>query len=100
MKLKIISDGTKPGTRIVNAETNEEIEDIRSIAWSIDAKNGYPAECVIRLYSPLVETEQEVDEIACPACGGELLEGIWNGLDLRHEWPPAAKQLAAIVTGS
>lgn len=100
MKLKIVSDGTKVGTRVVNAETQEVIEDIRSIAWSIDTKNGYPAECVIRLFGPLVEAEQEVDELACPACGGELLEGIWNGLDLPHERPPAAKQLLTIITGS
>lgn len=99
MKLKIVSDGTKVGTRVVNAETQEVIEDIRSIAWSIDTKNGHPAECVIRLYGSLVEAEQEVDELACPACGGELLEGIWNGLDLPHERPSGATFLT-IVTGS
>tara|TARA_R100000808_G_scaffold23947_1_gene53986 strand:- start:31559 stop:31798 length:240 start_codon:yes stop_codon:yes gene_type:complete len=39
MKVKIISDGTSENTKIVNAETEEEIEDIIHVEVSIDAFN-------------------------------------------------------------
>jgi len=35
MKLKIISDGTLSGTKVVNADTNEAVENIVSADWSI-----------------------------------------------------------------
>ena len=39
MKLKIVSDGTAPNTKIVNAETDEEIENVINLEVSIDAFN-------------------------------------------------------------
>lgn len=33
MKLKIISDGTANGTQVVNAETGEQVDYIKSITW-------------------------------------------------------------------
>ena len=39
MKLKIISEGTAETTKVVNAETGEEVEDITSIELSADAFN-------------------------------------------------------------
>ena len=39
MKLKIISEGTGSTTRIVNAETGEEVEDIIALELSIDPFN-------------------------------------------------------------
>ena len=35
MKVKVISNGKRNGTHLVNAETGEEIENVRSITWSI-----------------------------------------------------------------
>lgn len=35
LKLKIISDGTSFGTRVVNAETGEELQYVKSIRWEI-----------------------------------------------------------------
>lgn len=35
MELKIISDGTSEGTKVVNSETEEEINGVTSIEWSI-----------------------------------------------------------------
>ena len=37
MKLKIVSDGTIESTKIVNAETNEIVEDILNLEISMDA---------------------------------------------------------------
>ncbi len=40
MKIKIISGGDPMfGTKIINAETGEAIEDVISIKWEIDAHN-------------------------------------------------------------
>jgi len=35
IRLKIISDGTPAGTKIVDSRTGEEIEGVKSIVWSI-----------------------------------------------------------------
>ena len=40
MKLKIISDGTKAGTRVVNADNGEQVEDVSHIEWRIDGKDA------------------------------------------------------------
>ena len=39
MKLKIISDGTALNTKVLNADTGEEIEDILNVEVSIDPFN-------------------------------------------------------------
>jgi hypothetical protein len=42
MKIKIVSDGTSMGTKIVNADTGEDtglVKQVQSITWSIDAKS-------------------------------------------------------------
>lgn len=40
MKIKIASDGTLYGTSVVNAETNEAIDNITSIDWHVHAARG------------------------------------------------------------
>lgn len=40
MKLKIISDGTYLGTKVVNATTGEAVEDILSVRWNVDWRDG------------------------------------------------------------
>ena len=42
MRVKIISNGTFLGTKVVNADTNEPIENVVVIDWSLDAKNRKP----------------------------------------------------------
>ena len=49
MKLKIVSEGTPETTKLVSAETGEEIEDILSIEISMDAFN---VEAAILVRSP------------------------------------------------
>lgn len=38
MKLKIISDGTSAGTKVVNAETGEELKNVVRIQWEIEGR--------------------------------------------------------------
>ena len=40
MRLKVISDGSPAGTKCVNAETGETIENVQCIAVEIDAREG------------------------------------------------------------
>ncbi len=40
MRIKIISDGTTLGTRLVNAETGESIDGATSITWSANIDDG------------------------------------------------------------
>jgi len=35
MRIKIVSNGTSQGTKVVNAETNEVIEGIQEIDWNV-----------------------------------------------------------------
>ena len=41
MKLKIISDGTALGTKIVHAETGEVLADVAAISWTVNSDNAY-----------------------------------------------------------
>jgi len=36
MKIKLISDGTPKGTRVLNAETGEPIQGVRRAAWAVE----------------------------------------------------------------
>lgn len=40
VNIKIVSDGTALGTRVVNAETGEAVDGVTAIRWSVDWKSG------------------------------------------------------------
>lgn len=40
MRLKIISDGTVPGTRVVDEETDREVEGVIAVSWSGEVATG------------------------------------------------------------
>lgn len=41
MKLKIVSDGTNVGTKVIDEDTGEELQNkITSLSWELDAKHG------------------------------------------------------------
>jgi hypothetical protein len=40
MKLKVISDGTAQGTKVVNEATGEELENVFAVQWTVDAQSG------------------------------------------------------------
>lgn len=61
MKLKIVSEGTGASTKIVNAETGEEVENIIGLEISMDAFN---LEAAILIRDPGLSIDQiEVQEI-------------------------------------
>lgn len=55
MELKIISDGTTVGTKLVDAATGEKIQYVQSIEWEIDAKTLI-AYATIKLAKVPIET--------------------------------------------
>ena len=61
MKLKIVSQGTGETTKVINAETGEEVENILGLEISMDAFN---LEAAILIRDPELSIEQiEVQEI-------------------------------------
>ena len=54
MKLKIVSDGTIESTKIVNAETNEIVEDILNLEISMDA---FHIQAAFLIYNPALSID-------------------------------------------
>jgi hypothetical protein len=40
MKLKIISDGTERGTKIIDDDTGEELKNAYKVIWAISVRSG------------------------------------------------------------
>lgn len=57
MKLKIISDGTSFGTKIIDSTTGEEVEEITSIRWEITAGDASRATIIFDRIQCVVEGE-------------------------------------------
>jgi len=53
MKIKIISDGTSFGTKIINIDTGEELDSVIKIQWNYEASNI--AEAIITFEETPVE---------------------------------------------
>ena len=64
MKIKIISDGTRKGTRVVNAETGELVRGVRGIKFEISSdREGEHydwAHATLELFDVQVELECKV----------------------------------------
>jgi hypothetical protein len=56
MRLKITSDGSRKGTKVLDAKSNEEIEGVMGVEWkwSYDQDNAQPY-CVITVESVPLE---------------------------------------------
>ena len=61
MKVKIISDGTSIGTRIVNAETGEPIEGCRAAHWICDMDEYQVATAILEFINVPVEIIGELE---------------------------------------
>ena len=61
-KLKIISDGTSKGTKIVRADTGEKLDGVRKAAWVCMA--GENAIARFELYGVEIEASAEISEIS------------------------------------
>lgn len=59
MKIKIISDGTPQGTRVVNLVTGEEIDRISEVKWRA---NAYDCEAWLKFVGVPVELVGETKE--------------------------------------
>jgi hypothetical protein len=57
MKIKIVSDGTSLGTKVLNAETGEALEGASRVDWSIEA--GELGKAVVHFYPDLVDLESD-----------------------------------------
>lgn len=57
MRLRIVSDGTRQGTKVVNAETGEPIQNVTAVSLTIHPKIG----TVLRVEVLGVEVEVEAD---------------------------------------
>ena len=60
MKIKIVSDGTVIGTKIVNVDTEEILENVSSISLKADASYGFLATIVVVGPELDITTEVEV----------------------------------------
>lgn len=60
MKLKILSDGTAIGTRLVDATTGESIHGLLNLAWSI--AHDDLAKVTVTLMAVPVEIEADIPE--------------------------------------
>lgn len=75
MKLKIISGGTATTTKLVNAETGEEVHGIQAITWTVSADDKLARAEVSFVHIP-VEVIGETDEWA-KRCYEDYRAGLW-----------------------
>lgn len=70
MKIKIIANGNSiEETKVINAETGEQIENVVALELIINAQT-YQYDALIRIRRPLVEAELEVRKV----CNSTLQE--------------------------
>jgi|CXWL01.1.fsa_nt_gi hypothetical protein len=60
MKIRIVSDGTCPGTKITNAETGEEVEGVTVIDWHLRGPD-WNAECTLKFFGPDVPVDLQAE---------------------------------------
>jgi len=60
MKIKIISDGTIEGTKVVSAKTGEEIESVTKIGWMAESGEIY-SRAIIEIINVPVEIESDAE---------------------------------------
>jgi len=59
IRVKVISDGTVPGTKVFNVRTGEKIEGVQRIDFSVDAQNNSHL-------APLILTINTYDVVIVP----------------------------------
>lgn len=63
MRIKVVSDGTRGGTKILDADTGESIDALRVIGinWEVPDRDGHPV-LTLRCQGAEVEIEGEADK--------------------------------------
>jgi hypothetical protein len=75
VKVKIISDGTVRGTKIIDAETGEPVPNVVEVSFV--HKAGDIPRAIIRTLMTELDAETGAEKITiCPACKAEQLERI------------------------
>lgn len=59
MRVKIVSDGTLGGSKVVNAETGETLDHVRRIELVLDCETG--VQCILDVIRPDMEIECEAE---------------------------------------
>ena len=62
MRLKIVSDGTRFGTRIEDQATGQEVEGVFEIEWRFSARDAAP-EATVTLFAVPVEIDVETGDL-------------------------------------
>jgi hypothetical protein len=88
MKLKIISDGTNAGTKLIDEDTGEMVHLIQKLSWQADAA-GHSTKVVIELLNVLVEittkAEVELSEIAAPSWEAKFSKSFEKEIKIKSE---------------
>ena len=68
MNIKIISDGTSKGTKVVNAETGEDVEYVQHIEWQLGV--GELSDCTLKFIKvPIEFVGNDMEEIEITKVG-------------------------------
>lgn len=59
MKIKIVSDGTVHGSKVMDAETGEMLSGVQSVEWSVKAGEEHFARATLTVIDVPVEIECE-----------------------------------------
>ena len=62
MRVKIISDGTVTGTKVVDAKTGETVEGVDRVRFVADAAHD-SIQAVIHVVNPEIEAAVDVEEV-------------------------------------
>lgn len=63
MKFKIVSDGTPKGTKVINTETGETVENVTRIFWEVCLDSLATAHIEIRKCEVEIEVEKDLAKI-------------------------------------
>ena len=82
MKLKIISDGTKLGTELINSDTGQAVEGISKLTWKVDVSD-LTTKTIVELINIPVEivSKATVDLVELTKASGYVDEGFIKSFD-------------------
>ncbi len=61
MKVKIVSDGTEVGTKVIDCDTGEAIENVYSAVWECDIDNVRLARLTLKIRPVEIEAVGDVE---------------------------------------
>jgi hypothetical protein len=76
MRVKIVSDGTAHGTKVVDQATGAELEGVTSIEWGLTADQRKPAHVTLYLIGIPVELQGVIAETGLRYQAPDLLERL------------------------